>query len=82
MELQKLELSWNSTDQEDSHIHPGGGPARQEATEAHLSPMDGVIQREAHTLANLERWRRRRTSGMVLALRPGRRRLPSSGKDA
>lgn len=49
--------SSSDTDQQDSYKHPSGGPSRQGPTEPHLSPMDSILQGEAHSVAHLEgRW--------------------------
>lgn len=48
--------SSSNTDQQDSYEHPSGGPSRQGPTEPHLSPMDSILQREAHPVAHLEGW--------------------------
>lgn len=70
------------TDQQDSNVHPRRGPARQRTAEAHLPPVDGVIQGETHPLAYVERRRRRGASDLDRSLGRDGRRLRSPGQDA
>lgn len=70
------------TDQQDSNVHPRRGATRQEATEAHLAPLDGVLQGETHPLAHVERQRRRGASELDLVLSCDGHRLRCPGEDA
>lgn len=62
-------------------MDPCRGASRQKPTEAHLSRVNSVLQRETHPLSQMKRSRRSHTSDLVLNVGRDRSRLCGPRQD-